>query len=128
MTKHRRTVITDRCPVCKRDDFVGIADYTARIIACGNCKWRSPVESLEIVGSGVGYVIPQQYVAVIVHRARVVCVAVLDSAEAAEREGIGQAAHVYTRFIGRNAATLATDKRGVRRFRSRVVRSDVIAL
>lgn len=128
MSKKRRTVITDECPVCKRDEFVGIADYTAGIIACGNCKWRSTIESREIVGAGVGYAIPRQYVAVIVHRARVVCVAVLDSAEAAEREGIGQAAHVYTRHIGRNAATLATDKRGIRRFRSRVVRSDVIAL
>ena len=128
MTKHRRTVITDKCPVCKRGEFVGIADYTEGIIACGNCKWRSPIESREIVGSGVGYVIPRQYVAVIVHRARVVCVAVLDNAEAAEREGIGQAAHFYVRHIGRNAAILATDKRGIRRFRSRVVRSDVIAL
>ena len=128
MTKHRRTVITDRCPVCKRDEFVGIADYTAGIIACGNCRWRSPIESREIVGSGVGYVIPQQYVAVIIHRARVVCVAVLDTAEAAEREGIYQAAHVYGRLTCRTAGILATDKRGVRRFRSRAVRSDVIAL
>ena len=146
MSKVRVTTVTREgsCPVC----VSGTIEVSIAHVSCSRCRWQSAVKWSEQVRA---YVVPAQYVAVVVSRTprrvwdydpmtgaasravqsskRVpIVVGSYSDLSAAETAAIGEACHRYTLGGCQTAARLDTDRKGHRVLKSATVTGKVVAL